>query len=283
MIIYANETHDEERAFYGINDAKIINCTFEGIADGESALKETYNIDVENCNFLLRYLFWHTTKATINQIKMTETCRVALWYDKDIQIRNSELGGVKALRECNNVTISDCNINSIEFGWFCHNIKIQNCKLISEYPFLHSSEMEFDKLHMAAKYSFQYTENIIFRNCELNTKDAFWHSKNITVYDSVIKGEYLGWYSENLHLVRCKIIGTQPLCYAKGLILQNCEMIDCDLSFEKSDVKATINGEITSIKNPISGEIIADCIGEVIIENDCDCNIVTKLANCCCL
>ena len=28
MTIYANETHDEERAFYGIKDAKIINCTF---------------------------------------------------------------------------------------------------------------------------------------------------------------------------------------------------------------------------------------------------------------
>ena len=55
MTIYANEIHDEERAFYGIKDAKIINCNFEGIADGESALKETSNIMVENCNFLLRY------------------------------------------------------------------------------------------------------------------------------------------------------------------------------------------------------------------------------------
>ena len=26
MTIYANETHEEERAFYGIKDAKIINC-----------------------------------------------------------------------------------------------------------------------------------------------------------------------------------------------------------------------------------------------------------------
>ena len=31
-------------------------------------------------------------------------------------------------------------------------------------------------------------------------------------------------------------IRDRPLCYAKGLVLENCEMIDCDLSFEKSEV-----------------------------------------------
>ena len=117
-------------------------------------------------------------------------------------------------------------------------------------------------------------ENAVIRNSVLDTKDAFWHSKNVTVYDSVVKGEYLAWYSENLRLVRCKIIGTQPLCYAKGLILEDCEMIDCDLSFEKSDVIATVSGEIMSVKNPISGRITADSIGEVIMENtDSSCEI----------
>ena len=137
---------------------------------------------------------------------------------------------------------------------------------------------------MNAKYSFQYVRNVTFRNCELNTKDAFWHSKDVTVYDSVVKGEYLGWYSENLHLVRCKIIGTQPLCYANGLVLEDCEMVDCDLSFEKSNVTATVIGEITSVKNPVSGRIIADSIGEIIVENsDCKCKIETNLTACCCL
>ena len=60
-------------------------------------------------------------------------------------------------------------------------------------------------------------------------------------------------------------------------------MIDCDLSFEKSDVKAVVNGGITSIKNPVSGEIVADYIGKIIMDNNCDCKIVTKLENCCCL
>lgn len=44
-------------------------------------------------------------------------------------------------------------------------------------------------------------------------------------------------------------------------------MIDCDLSFEYSEVEATINGHITSVKNPKSGTITADSVGEIIRED----------------
>lgn len=281
MATYLNETHDEERAFYGISNAVLKGCAFKGEADGESALKETSNLIIEDCDFLLRYPLWHTTGAVIDNIRMTEACRAALWYDRDITITNSILGGIKALRECDNMALNNCKINSTEFGWFCRNIKIADCELTSEYPFLQCADMEFNGLHMTGKYSFQYVKNVVIRNSELNTKDAFWHSNNVTVYDSVVKGEYLGWYSENLRLVRCKIIGTQPLCYAKGLILEDCEMIDCDLSFEKSEVNATVSGEIMSVKNPQSGKITADSIGDIIID-DPDCQCVINVPVCCC-
>lgn len=44
-------------------------------------------------------------------------------------------------------------------------------------------------------------------------------------------------------------------------------MIDCDLSFEKSYVHASINGEIMSVKNPAGGVITADAICEIIQED----------------
>ena len=44
-------------------------------------------------------------------------------------------------------------------------------------------------------------------------------------------------------------------------------MDGADLSFEYSDVTADINGKILSVKNPRSGEIEADEIGEIILEN----------------
>ena len=121
---------------------------------------------------------------------------------------------------------------------------------------------------LIGKYSFQYIENSVFENCNFDTKDAFWHAKNIVVRNSTVKGEYLAWYCENVTFENCTIIGTQPLCYCQGLKLINCKMIDCDLSFEKSDVEADIIGDIVSVKNVYSGYVRADSIGEIILDDE---------------
>ncbi len=276
---YIGLIFDEERALYNIHNAKIEKCVFDGPADGESALKECGQLEVNNCRFMLRYPLWHVSDAVINNCDMSDTCRAALWYDKNVKINNSKLGGIKALRECDNSYIDDCEINSSEFGWICRDTEILNSSLVSEYPFFECKNLKIDNFKMTGKYSFQYVENVTINNSYLDTKDAFWHGKNITVTDSVVKGEYLAWYSEDIKFVRCKIIGTQPLCYAKGLVLEDCEMIDCDLAFERSEVNAKINGGIISVKDPIRGRIEADSIGEIIIDEYMDkteCEIVTK-------
>lgn len=275
---FKNLTFDEERALYGIKDARVEGCKFDGPVDGESALKECADLEVVDCDFRLRYPLWHTTNADITGCVMTETCRAALWYDKNVSIRDSRLGGIKALRECDKSYIENCEIDSVEFGWICRDTEVKNSSLKSEYPFFQCRNLTIDGLKMSGKYSFQYVENVNITNSVLNTKDAFWHGKNIVVTDSIVKGEYLAWYSDNIKFVRCQIIGTQPLCYAKNLVLEDCEMIDCDLSFERSDVIADIKGGITSVKDPVSGRIKADSIGEIILDEymgRTSCEIIT--------
>ena len=272
-----NQTFGEERALYGIKDSLVKDCQFAGEEDGESCLKETSNLLIENCKFMLRYPLWHNVNSTIKNCYMADTCRAPLWYNDNLLISSLECVGVKALRESNKITLSKCTFDSIEFGWKCQELNIYNLKLASTYPFFMSSNMHIEKLDMVGKYSFQYVENVYIQDSVLDTKDAFWHSKNVTVRNSVVKGEYLGWYSENLTLINCKIIGTQPLCYAKNLKIIDCEMEACDLSFENSTVDVKVNGNIDSIKNPI-GKIVADSIGEVIIDEYTrgECEIVTK-------
>lgn len=200
---YSNQVYDEERALYGIRGAEVMDCSFDGPADGESALKETADLRVERCYFNLRYPFWHTKNAVIRDVTMTENCRAALWYDEDITLENCRMNGIKALRECHgNIILNGCEIHSPEFSWRSSGIQVWNCSLESEYPFFECRDMEVEDLTMTGKYSFQYVENVMIRYSYLNTKDAFWHSKNVTVTDSVVRGEYLGWYSENLKLVR---------------------------------------------------------------------------------
>lgn len=275
MKIYENLTLDAERALYGERDIHIKGCSFDGPADGESALKEAGEILAENCFFNLRYPFWHCDKVEIRDSHLTELCRAALWYSNDVEIFGSKLHGIKAVRECQRVKISDCDVISPEFGWFSSDIVAENSSFVSEYFMLRAKGLRFNNVNFKGKYSFQYIEDSVFENCNFDTKDAFWHGKNITVRNSVVKGEYLAWYCENVTFENCTIIGTQPLCYCKNLRLVNCEMIDCDLSFEKSTVDAELRGFVHSVKNPYEGRIIADKIGEIIDEYSL-CEIIER-------
>ncbi len=268
MTIIKNKTMDEERALYGSREILVTDCSFDGPADGESAFKECKNIEVKNCFFNLRYPFWHDDGLKIESSDMTELCRAALWYTDNAEIINTQLHGIKALRECKNISMRDCDIISPEFGWFVHGIKMRDCSAVGEYFMMRSTRLDFKNVSLKGKYSFQYIEDCVFEDCNFDTKDAFWHAKNVTVKNSVIKGEYLAWYCENVTFENCKIIGTQPLCYCKGLKLINCEMIDCDLSFEKSEVEASLTAPIISIKNPLSGKITAPSVGELIYDDE---------------
>jgi hypothetical protein len=264
-----NQNFDAERALYGNSNILVKDCSFDGPADGESAFKECSNVQAEHCFFNLRYPFWHDNGLTIRDCEMTEFCRAALWYSKDISIENSKLHGIKALRECSDITMRGCDIISPEFGWSAHNVKMEDITAESEYFMMRSTELNFNNVRMKGKYSFQYIENSVFENCTFDTKDAFWHAKNIIVRNSLVKGEYLAWYCENVTFENCRIIGTQPLCYCKGLKLINCEMIDCDLAFERSQVEATVTTPVLSIKNPLSGSrITVESVGEIIRDID---------------
>ena len=264
MKTFENQKFDEERALYGSKDILVKNCSFDGPADGESAMKESSNVQIEQCFFNLRYPFWHVHGLNIKDSKMTELCRAAIWYSDNIEVTNTKLHGIKALRECSDVFMDNCDIVSPEFGWFVKNINMRNCTAQSEYFMMRCENLKFTNVKMQGKYSFQYTENAEFENCQFDTKDAFWHTKNVTVRNSIVKGEYLAWYSDGLTLINCKIIGTQPFCYCKNLKVINCEMLNADLCFERSDVEATITTPVISIKNPYSGSIEVPSVGEII-------------------
>lgn len=267
MKIIENQTFDMERALYGSREVTVRNCSFDGPADGESAFKECREIAAEHCFFNLRYPFWHDKGLKISQSEMTELCRASLWYSEDVEIRDTKMHGIKALRECRNITVENCDIISPEFGWSAEGVNMKHSTAQSEYFMLRAADLDFEDVQFAGKYSFQYITDSVFENCVFDTKDAFWHSRNVTVKNSVIKGQYLAWYSEGLTLINCKISGTQPLCYCKNLTLIDCEMEDTDLCFEKSDVQATITTPVDSIKNPRFGKITVPELGELIMDD----------------
>lgn len=270
---------DEERSLYHLQHADVARCRFAGPADGESVLKEARDVALSHCDFSLRYPLWHVEGFSMDHCSMDEMTRAAIWYSNNGVIKNSTLGGIKAVRECHNITLENCRVDSEEFGWKSGGITLRDTEIRAQYIFFDSRDVALERVMMRGKYSFQYMEDLTISDSYLDTKDAFWHSKNVTVRNSTLKGEYLAWFSEGLTLINCTIIGTQPLCYCKDLKLINCRMEDADLSFEYSDVEADIDGHILSVKNPRSGTIRCHSVGEVITGDavmECTGTVVLK-------
>lgn len=280
MKIIKDASFGGERPLFESHGLRIENVT---ITEGESGIKECSEIEADQCRFIGKYPFWHVKGSLITNCYFAPGSRSAIWYSDDMVMRDSIIDGPKFFREMKNVELENVVINDAdETFWRVDGLKLKNVKLHGgTYPFMFSSNIEIDGLESDSKYVFQYVKNVIVRNAKITTKDSFWEVENVTVYDSVLNGEFIGWHSHNLRLVNCHITGQQPLCYAHDLVLENCTFgEDCDLAFEYSSVHADIRGHIRSIKNPATGHIVADSIGEVIIDENikgpADCKIETR-------
>lgn len=268
MTIIKDKEFGGERPLFNTHNVRLENVT---IRDGESAIKECSDIEAINCVFEGNYPFWHVDRFLIERCYFAVGGRSGLWYCRNLKMTDTVTDAPKLFREMENLELEDVTLNDAdEMFWRCKGIKARNLVLKGgTYPFMLSSDIEVDGLQSDSKYVFQYVRNAVIRNAKITTKDALWESENVTVYDSELNGEYLGWHSRNLRLVNCHISGEQPLCYAHDLALENCTFDPaCDRAFEYSTLHADIRGAITNIKNPMSGEIVADEIGSVTLDDN---------------
>lgn len=278
MEIIKDKEFGGERPLFGSHNLRLENVTVHA---GESAIKRCSDIEAVDCRFEGKYPFWHVDRFSIERCLFTPGARAALWYSNNCVMRDTRVDAPKMFRAMRDIDIERVEVpDAQETFWDCHKVRLRDVKVANaDYLFMHSSDIDIADYRQDGNYSFQYCRNVVIRNAVINSKDAFWETDNVTVYDSELHGEYLGWHSENLTLVRCHISGTQPLCYARNLTLVDCTFdADADLAFEESTLNATVKGSITSVKNPEAGSIVADSIGEIIIDGaiDSTCKIETR-------
>lgn len=275
-----NEEFGGERPLFASHGLRLENVTIHA---GESALKECSDIEAIGCRFEGKYPFWHVDRFYIENCLFTEGARAALWYSKDVVMKDTLVEAPKMFREMTGISLENVRIpNAQETLWECDKVKLRNVEVDkADYLFMHTDNIDIDNYRQQGNYSFQYSKNVVIRNAVIYSKDAFWGTENVTVYDSTIIGEYLGWHSKNLRLVNCRVGGTQALCYAHNLKMENCTMDpDADLCFEFSELDAEIKGHVTSIKNPRMGRIVVDSVGEIILDENIkspgNCEIIVR-------
>ncbi len=280
MEIIKDKSFGGERPLFGQKNLRLENVA---ITEGESGIKCCENIEADGCRFVGKYPWWHVDGSLITNCYFETGSRSAVWYSRDMVMKDTIIDAPKLFREMENLTLENVTINDAdETFWKIKNLQLRNVTLHEgTYPFMFCENVRVDGLVSDSKYVFQYCKNVEVRNAKIVTKDSFWECENVTVYDSVLDGEYLAWHSKNVRLVRCHIAGEQPLCYLDGIVLEDCTFdAACDRAFEDScNIDAQITGAITEIKNPISGRIVADKIGSVTYDeysHGHDCEILER-------
>ena len=260
-----DSTYTGERALFALKDANIYHCVFE---DGESPLKESSNLVINQTEFRWKYPIWYSKNVVVEDCKFLETARSGIWYTKNITMKNCLIEAPKTFRYAEQVVLEECDIpNAQETFWNSKDIKLTNVKIKGDYLGFHSENVEIENMDLDGNYCFDSAKNIVIRNSILRSKDSFWNSENVTVINCTIIGEYLAWNSKNLTFINCTIESHQGLCYIDGLKMVNTKLVNTDLCFEYcSNVDADIISEIESVKNPYSGIIKAPKIKEIILD-----------------
>lgn len=253
-----------ERALYGTHGARILYCTF---ADGESPLKESSDLEIDNCLFKWKYPLWYTQNVKMTNCSLFDMARAGIWYVDNISVTDTVIEAPKNFRRAKGIVLKNVNMpNAAETLWNCEDIEMEQVTAKGDYFAMNSKNIRADRFTLVGNYSFDGGSNIEIHDSRLLSKDAFWNAENITVYDSFISGEYLGWNSKNITLVNCTIESLQGMCYIDNLVMKNCHLINTTLAFEYSQADVEIVGQVDSVFNPKGGIIRADRIGELIMD-----------------
>lgn len=254
-----------ERALFQKEDLLINECIFE---DGESPLKESKNIILNNTSFKWKYPLWYSKNIVLNNCVLFEMARSGIWYTDNITFNDCLIEAPKSFRRSNNIVLNNVSMpNASETFWNSNNITLNNVVAKGDYFGFNSKNVKINNFTLYGNYCFDGGSDIEIHNAKLLSKDSFWNCNNVVVYDSYICGEYLGWNSKNIKFVNCTIESLQGFCYMDNVILENCKLINTTRSFEYSSVKANIIGKIDSVVNPKSGYIKANNIDKIVLDD----------------
>lgn len=255
-----------ERALFAARDCEIEETIFD---DGESPLKESRNISLRACMFKWKYPLWYAKEIDVRDSTWFDMARAGVWYSERVRVTDCAIEAPKNFRRCHDLTLRHVSFaNAAETLWECDGVTLSDVTAKGDYFAMNSRNMTVDNLTLYGNYSFDGCRNLTVRNSSLLSKDAFWNCEDVRAENCFISGEYLGWNTKRLTLVDCTVESLQGLCYVEDLVLRNCRLLNTTLAFEYSTVDAEIVGRVDSVKNPTSGRIVADEIGELILESE---------------
>ena len=158
MQTITNKEFGGERPLYASHDLRLENVT---IHVGESSIKESSNIEAEDCRFEGKYVFWETRGFCVHKCLFTESARSSLWYSSNCRMTDCKVEAPKMFRRMKGIYVENTDFpNAEETFWDCSDITLKNVRIANaDYLFMHSHDIRIDNYRQDGNYSFQYAKN----------------------------------------------------------------------------------------------------------------------------
>lgn len=125
-----------ERALFQSENLAVYDSVFE---NGESPLKESSSLYLDNCLFRWKYPLWYCKHVDVKECTWFDMARAGVWYTDDISVRDSIVEAPKNFRRCrgsnpDKCKFPECRGNPLELyrckpvlcagtrGLFCHEL-----------------------------------------------------------------------------------------------------------------------------------------------------------------
>ena len=182
---YTQQKFVGERALFQSRDLELSYCTF---ADGESPLKESKNLKIENCLFQWKYPLWYCRNVEVKHSTMFEMARAGIWYTDHISMEDITYQAPKGFRRCKDVVLKDINFpNAAETLWNCENVTVYDSFISGEYLGWNAKNVTLINCTIESEQGMCYMDNLKMENCRLlNTNLAFEYATVDAQIDSKI-------------------------------------------------------------------------------------------------
>ena len=111
-----------ERALFQSENLAVYDSVFE---DGESPLKESSSLYLDNCLFRWKYPLWYCKHVDVKECTWFDMARAGVWYTDDMSVRDSIVEAPKNFRRCRGVTLTNVNFpNAEETLWNCTDVNL---------------------------------------------------------------------------------------------------------------------------------------------------------------
>lgn len=116
-----------ERALFATGGLELRRCVFH---EGESALKCCRDIVADGCRFEGKYPFWHVDSFRITDCVFTPGARAALWYSRNLVMKDTRVDAPKMFREMENLYLENVTVpDAQETLWSCRGVTLRDVEV----------------------------------------------------------------------------------------------------------------------------------------------------------